>query len=113
LALNPNQLEEIEMEYLKPNTNYKIVSIRLACPESIDDGELTDGLNEMLRNAMSFGDCVFDDYAIDNFSIEGVFTGNIKTTDSNPEEGELFNPINCSECHKSLTICKQSDCPTS
>ena len=38
------------MHALKPNTQYKIVSVQLALPASLDDAEITDGLNELLRS---------------------------------------------------------------
>ena len=37
------------MNDLKPNTQYKIVTVQLAIPASINDDEITDGLNEMIR----------------------------------------------------------------
>jgi hypothetical protein len=76
------------MDILKPNTRYKLVTVTLACPESIGEAGMADGINEMLNEGISrFPDnCAYADWSID-------FSGPVRTTSREAEEGELFDPV--------------------
>jgi hypothetical protein len=74
------------MHNLKPKTHYKFINVTLACPISITDGEIADGLNEMLNHVIIQSDTVFDDWRID-FPYD---SSTEKMTGDSPEEGELF-----------------------
>jgi len=70
------------MHALQPNTEYQIVHVQLAMPASLDDAEVTDGLNEMFRAACT------DDFIADwSFPSD---TKRIFKTDDAPQEGDPF-----------------------
>ena len=73
------------MHVLKPNTQYKLVTLTLACPVEITEAGMADGINEMLNEGLIFhgSNCGYADWQID-------FSGPVKTTDNSPEEGVLF-----------------------
>ena len=75
------------MHTLKPDTKYKLVEITLACPESIEDAEIADWINESLNEQIRYSDCVFDDWKIS-------FTVQLRKTNLTPQEGDLFSVWN-------------------
>lgn len=79
------------MHNLKPNTKYKLISVTMAIPLEIGEAGMADGINEMLRESMMDYPDFLGDYNID-------FSGDVRETDGDPEEGELFDPIGrCAE----------------
>lgn len=45
------------MHNIEPSQKYKILTLRIAVPEEVDDNLITDGLNEILNDmALDFGD---------------------------------------------------------
>ena len=72
------------MHNLRPLTDYKIVTIQIAAIAELDDAEITDGLNEMLRACCKTGEGIVDDWQF-------VPTSNpIHRSSDTPEESELF-----------------------
>lgn len=78
------------MHNLKPDTEYKLVSLLLAVPASLQDVEITDGLNDILNNHLV-------DLEDDPFVVDWIFPNledpfSIRKTGKNVvEEGELFS----------------------
>lgn len=80
---------------LKPNTNYAIVTVKLAIPteaqecarcpldELVNEGEISDAINELIRPGLLDDDSLIADYAFDY----EIF---VTRTDGDPEEGDVF-----------------------
>lgn len=76
------------MHSLKPKRVYRIVSIQIAVPAEIDDGDLGDGISEMMTQGMMCDDAVYHDWG---FKLKnGQFKSKFVVTTEEPEEGELF-----------------------
>lgn len=73
------------MHNLKPKTNYRILRILVAVPDSLDYGTVADGLNEMLRPAVMCEDAVIADYSLNYLRPLRMIT-----TSDEPYEGEPF-----------------------
>ncbi len=75
------------MHSLQPKTAYKLITVQIAVPASLSEAEMADGINETLGDAVDGqGETMFADWSID-------FSGPTRTTDANPEEGDLLDPI--------------------
>ena len=73
------------MHKLVGNTEYRIVTVTLACQNALSRAYISDGLNEMLNSALiDPNGCVFDDWAIDT-------EGPVVKIEEDPEEGEVFS----------------------
>jgi len=78
------------MHTIKPNTNYRIVTIHVAVPESLGD-EFTDGMNDMLNGCLMNTEQTGEEFIADwQYKDEEI----VATSSSDPVEGELFNRIN-------------------
>lgn len=73
------------MHNLQPNTEYKIVTVNIAVPSSLEGCEIFDGLNEMLNDSLS-GDLVVDW----SYTSESLKQIPLRSTDADPHEGDLF-----------------------
>ena len=73
------------MHALKPNTEYQLVTVTLACPLEIGVAGMADAINDMLNAGIAEhgSECVFHDWS-------NNFCGPVKKTDDSPEEGDLF-----------------------
>jgi glutamine cyclotransferase len=73
------------MHLIQPNTKYRIVTVELAVPDSVE--YWTDGMNEMLNQCLQTtqqsGELFIADWQILNNERE-------VTSSATPEEGELF-----------------------
>ena len=76
------------MHTLKPNSEYKMVVVELACPAELSDAAIADGLNEMLNESIRQYP---DNSAFSDWKIE--FDVTVRKTGNEPEEGELFTPV--------------------
>jgi hypothetical protein len=76
------------MRNLKPHTDYILVTVTLACPMSITEAGMADGINEMLNGDLADypDNCAYADWTID-------FAGPVRHTSADPEEGEIFDPV--------------------
>lgn len=74
------------MHQLKKNTDYRIIVVQIAVPADEPESHVADAINETMREAMCMDDNLLHDYSID-------FGGPVRRTDSEPEEGELLDPI--------------------
>jgi hypothetical protein len=73
------------MHYLKPNTQYTIVTLSVAVAAT-NDAMVADCLNETLRECL-------DPEGIADYTLHALTDTSIVSTDSNPEEGDLFHSI--------------------
>ncbi len=98
--MTDNQYKLQGASHLEPDTKYKLVPIVLAIPETVSESDIADGLNEMLRAAAS------EDIFVADYTLHGLKNLQIKTTTSQPEEGELFgdHTICVKEIDKILSV---------
>ena len=74
-------------------TNYKIVTIQVEANASLDDADITDGLNEVFRACCQTGEGIVDDWQFITAPILEhlvVSEYEIRRSSDTPEEGELF-----------------------
>lgn len=86
------------MHSLQPRTGYRIVTVHLAVPESIDEAGAADGINDMLREALKTHEekCVFHDWQLKTNGSCPIYR-----TDNMPVEGDLFF---CPRCGSYLDL---------
>lgn len=79
------------MHNIKPNTTYKIITLQLAVPATMNPSEVADGISEMMTHSMSSHDAVYDDWAYTEVvPLEGSLPGREIVSDEAPQEGEIF-----------------------
>jgi hypothetical protein len=84
------------MHTTNPNTTYRLVTIELAVPATveIDESMFCDGISEMLNAAMTCPDSVIADwqykYLVDGDGKAIQDWPEVTTGDNGPEEGEVF-----------------------
>ena len=76
------------MHLLKPNQEYKMVRVELAMPASLDDAEITDGLNELFNHCVVNSEQTGEDFIADWAFPQPGFP--IRKTSNTPNEGDLF-----------------------
>jgi hypothetical protein len=74
------------MHNLNPKSRYKIITLQIASPEKYDEAEITDALNDLLRDACNMPDSVVADWRFHQEFPQITRTGRAPV-----EEGEAFN----------------------